>query len=825
MGYSAFKLVATGADGKSIRNTHSQDLHNFKAGQVVRYELGGAGWTAASATDAESAEAVGVIEEVLSISEFVVVYQGEINTAGFAEGYGVTGDADTHDVWFLSAGASGGKLDNVAPTSGGNVIKPVLIRTTGSTALVTGYVGTVIGGKSTVSLDEVNPVGTILPYAGVTTDIPAQWSECDGGAVKVNEYGDYYNRVGRIYGFYQTLIFPSDGTSVDLSSYAPAEVTFAQDDGSGVAVTAKMVSWNQETLTAVVDVNHMTNDEPNYQHFNTNNTITVTRPTDGDFVFSAPKTAHVTHVKKPDFRGRVAIGGGAYEATNREFVIGEMGGKDAVTLTEEQIPSHTHSVSSSVSSTSIASALRTLHSVGGGAGNKYVRAGSNTTFDYGAVYPSSSGSKEAAIASASGANVAVSSSAGNFGGDVPHDNMQPYLVTTYIIRLKSEASAAVIGSFNLADNNLSDHNTPNPTKGDVVVFHKDVAGNSGEYRNFGLFDGITSGSSQFVHIDMSTERVGIGTSTPGGTLDVKGDIHVTDPNSSVVSIKLYGENDVETVPDVEFSQKSLLTAGESITLGMDKDDEFTNQFFSVQKNSNVLQGEGVNEILHLNENGRLGIGSDASGIRPDTEDGNPQFKVHADGSGKSHITLKNTGTGNKFTTLTQKENSLEIETDSNGTVLKNNTTIGPTATVPNSDTIDALHVEGNVKSTGNLTADTVNSTGSPLVLRFISGESNVTVLQGNDNGVTVTRNDEGSYTINHKLKENGYITNKDQYAIQGTIINASEQIDTFLDFDGKADNAIHCKVKGRYGSGSGNVKTDEFSEVNIVIHTMRPELQ
>ena len=160
MGYSAFKLVATGADGKSIRNTHSQTGHGFKAGMAVRYIIGGEGWTAAHATDSVKAESTGIVEEVVDTSTFVVVYQGEINLATFAEGYGVTGDAN--DVWFLGAGASSGKLVSVAPTEGGNVIKPMLLRTSPNLGLVTGYIGTVIGGKNTVSIDELNPVGTIV---------------------------------------------------------------------------------------------------------------------------------------------------------------------------------------------------------------------------------------------------------------------------------------------------------------------------------------------------------------------------------------------------------------------------------------------------------------------------------------------------------------------------------------------------------------------------------------------------------------------------------------------------------------------------------------
>ena len=71
MGVSAFKLVSAGSDGKSIRDTKVQVSHGLQPGDVIRYDVpldGSAeGFTAAIATSAIEAEAVGIVESVNGI--------------------------------------------------------------------------------------------------------------------------------------------------------------------------------------------------------------------------------------------------------------------------------------------------------------------------------------------------------------------------------------------------------------------------------------------------------------------------------------------------------------------------------------------------------------------------------------------------------------------------------------------------------------------------------------------------------------------------------------------------------------------------------------
>jgi len=113
----------------------------------------------------------------------------------------------------------------------------------------------------------------------------------------------------------------------------------------------------------------------------------------------------------PDLRGRVPIhpGQGPGLSSRR---LGEKGGVEAVTLTVNQIPSHTHSAvayaDSSVGSTDKPDAAVPARNAG--STPEYGQVG-NTTLNQDAIV------------------------IGNTGGNQPHENMQPYLAVNYIIAL------------------------------------------------------------------------------------------------------------------------------------------------------------------------------------------------------------------------------------------------------------------------------------------------------------------------------------------------------------------------------------------------------
>ncbi|MGA8223298.1 MAG: tail fiber protein [Candidatus Acidiferrales bacterium] len=106
----------------------------------------------------------------------------------------------------------------------------------------------------------------------------------------------------------------------------------------------------------------------------------------------------------PDLRGRVPIGMGQGPGLSN-YVQGETGGEETVTLTLSQIPSHTH-----------------------------VPQGSPTVANTGSPAGANWAMPRVLLYSSGAPSVGMSGAAlGSTGGNQPHDNMKPYLVMTYVI--------------------------------------------------------------------------------------------------------------------------------------------------------------------------------------------------------------------------------------------------------------------------------------------------------------------------------------------------------------------------------------------------------
>ncbi len=104
----------------------------------------------------------------------------------------------------------------------------------------------------------------------------------------------------------------------------------------------------------------------------------------------------------PDFRGRLPVHQGA------GLTLAQAGGQETVTLTAQQIPSHSHGFLASTQHAATASPA--LHAL----------AQTNAINLYSGAAP----------------NVAMASQAvGVVGGTQPHDNMQPYLCVNFIVSL------------------------------------------------------------------------------------------------------------------------------------------------------------------------------------------------------------------------------------------------------------------------------------------------------------------------------------------------------------------------------------------------------
>lgn len=118
----------------------------------------------------------------------------------------------------------------------------------------------------------------------------------------------------------------------------------------------------------------------------------------------------------PDYRGRTPLGrtttGAGQPAGSPNYINGQAGGTETVTLTQAQIPSHTHVLSGVTTNgnkvSPVSNAFATPQPAGG---NFYV--------------PSNDASK----VELNSATVAIS------GGNQPHNNMQPSLVVQFAIAL------------------------------------------------------------------------------------------------------------------------------------------------------------------------------------------------------------------------------------------------------------------------------------------------------------------------------------------------------------------------------------------------------
>ena len=361
MSYSAFKLQVAAADGKSIRNTITQGSHGFVSGNVLRYVFSPEsqqGFTLAVADTPENAEVVGVVESVVDDSQFVLVYSGELDLSTLSF-------VDTDGVYFLSP-TSRGQLTTEPPTSGGAVIKPVLTRIDDDTAIVTNYLGTVIGGQSTVSLDEVQPAGVIAPYIGGTETIPNNWGLCDGSFYDRYKYPDLFQKVGKKYGFRQDLIIESTVNSVSITldeTLVGGKVVATRDvDGSTIQIEGSIVSASDGDKKLSVNVDSYTQSgvgagDQSVQYpadavyeFSVNDQVAIFDQ-GGSRVFqlAVPQVmqSNVTHLQVPDLRGRSILGSSdsLTNAITLTYPLGQVGGDEETSMFLGNLPPHSHALS------------------------------------------------------------------------------------------------------------------------------------------------------------------------------------------------------------------------------------------------------------------------------------------------------------------------------------------------------------------------------------------------------------------------------------------------------------------------------------------------
>lgn len=122
-----------------------------------------------------------------------------------------------------------------------------------------------------------------------------------------------------------------------------------------------------------------------------------------------------TNFQLPDLRGRVPMCQGQGNGLTPR-TLGEVGGVENVTLTTNQMPAHTHAI--------------TVHPQG-------INVAGDTADPTG-NFPANTGALDREYKTPGSATVNMGASAANItptGGNLPHDNMQPYLVLNFYIIL------------------------------------------------------------------------------------------------------------------------------------------------------------------------------------------------------------------------------------------------------------------------------------------------------------------------------------------------------------------------------------------------------
>jgi len=321
----------------AIRKTFCQANHGFAVGHALRFDTDGS-LTFAKANTVSNAEALGIVESVTG-NCFSLVTKGFISglsaTGGFASLYPLT----TGNAYFLHPEVGGSFIDN--PDSGayeiqaGEIRKALLIATGINKGYVCNYTGIVVGDTPTdlVYLRSTAPIGAVQPFAGITAGIPDGWLLCDG-SVKAKEFwNDLFGTIGNThYGIAEvvndtTFLIEGDTRGILVGDALSFVWATGSADGivSSVNTTTRQISV---TTTAFTGVDAGVSLKVYGR---------VVATTVGRSIFFLP-----------DLRRRTVFGTSSGSVTP-VLPLGSVGGESEITLLAGNIPPHTHTLNTLVS--------------------------------------------------------------------------------------------------------------------------------------------------------------------------------------------------------------------------------------------------------------------------------------------------------------------------------------------------------------------------------------------------------------------------------------------------------------------------------------------
>jgi len=469
---SSLILQGGSATQNSIKESVTQNSHGFSVGNAIRYDVVQQKWVSSRANSAENAEVAGVVSAVADSNTFQITYSGWIDIPQF--------NGLSLPAMFLSDVVNGG-LTGSPPSAIGTVVKPVLVRASSGTGhVVVNYLGTQIGGSSTVAIDEIQPVGTIMPFAG--SQIPDTWLECNGVSYSTSTYAELYNRVlydteprVPMYGHVVTLTGVNVSANIGVNDIVQFKNNTSAWSGGLYDSNAEIIGvvLAVTTTTAVVQTLPVYNSttktfsSPNVTFKSGNGTGTATGTSEYRFLTPVGAvrggggsisftTTSITHFNTPDMRGRFTLGRNA--TAQSETLESDTNYSSSLDAYQQGVFGGQESVPTPVTS----------------------------------------------VGSGSGVN-AVAPFANNL---MP--NMPPFLAVRYIIKAKPYTRAAIIEGIEVPYNQLLVGDIRSGVlrggvgSGDDLVFRTNTGNNLGTER---------------MRL-MNAGRLGIGTNTPGYSVEV-----------------------------------------------------------------------------------------------------------------------------------------------------------------------------------------------------------------------------------------------------------------------------------------------------------------
>lgn len=327
----------------AIRKRFCQTGHAFSVGHVLRVDLDGS-LTFAQANTVPNAEVIGMVESVDG-NCFSVVTKGFIR--GLTNGGGLTGlyPLATGQAYYLHPDLGGRLISN--PDGGayevqaGEVRKAVFLATGYNSGYVINYTGVVVGDTPTdlVYLRSAAPIGSVHPFAGAIDAIPDGWLLCDGAAKSQNEWNDLYTAINQNHyaggAVYDANTIVVDGDTRGLTAGDAVRVVWPTGEANVLVGSSNTANRRvQLTTTPFTDIPEDT--ELKIYGRSVGSSV-------GNSVFFLPDLRRRTVFGVSNATGLAGSG-----IITPSVGLGTVGGESEVTLLENNIPPHTHTLNSVV---------------------------------------------------------------------------------------------------------------------------------------------------------------------------------------------------------------------------------------------------------------------------------------------------------------------------------------------------------------------------------------------------------------------------------------------------------------------------------------------